>query len=213
VLPALSDRHPDHSAAHVLLRVALGRASIPAPRLLGFAVHGAAAPGDVVLELDAEARRIKHDAILAHTTQMQFSRRRFLAFADRDEHYLTIAARTDEEHPLGARRDGNALVVTIDLARFGAASVRRQALFVAFETAAGSERWLVRGAGRAFEVRDCARDVASAAAAVQRGEHTLALSLALPAATGALAQGYVKLARPQPGWRVFDRFGWQAMRC
>jgi hypothetical protein len=23
--------------------------------------------------------------------------------------------------------------------------------------------------------------------------------------------GYVKLARREPGWRVFDRFGWQAI--
>ena len=145
VFPALADRHPDHNAAHVLLRCALARSAI-APRLLTFAVHGASpAPGQVAVALDQQRRALKQAAILAHATQMQFSRRRFLAFAGEQENYQSAGSDVVEEaaHPLHARIAADRLQVRLDLARLGKAPTPDDAVFVVLEHAGGSARWLL----------------------------------------------------------------------
>ena len=174
VAPALSDRHPDHSAAHILARLALQRSGA-SPRLLTFAVHGGST-GDVVLPLTSAQREIKANAILAHASQVRLSGRRFLSYAAGDEtfdHGSSIAE--NPEHPLRARLRHGVLEVSIDRVP------RDQVIFIALDDGTRA-------------LKACA----------ERG------SPVTIEAAGAQS-GYVKLARPQPGWRVFDAHGWQAV--
>ena len=183
VMPAVSDRHPDHSAAHILMRTALAQA--PVPRLYTFAVHGRGAGlPTATVALTPQQRDIKQAAILAHQTQMRLSQRRFLRYADSAE-LFQIGAATSAGHPLRARfAQGGLLHVDVDLPRWNG-PWRGRALFVALDNGdrilqpvgQDAER---RGDALHFEIR-CPRR----------------------------ASGYIKLALPQPGWRVFDRHGWQ----
>ena len=212
VFPAPSDRHPDHNAAHVALRFALLH-SAATPRLLTFAVHGAATAADeVALPLDRARRERKQAAIQAHATQMQFSRRRFLAFAAERERFFALRADAAPEpaHPLQARLHDGQLQVRLDLRRLERAPARGDALFVALEGSDASERLLVGADWHAEQVTlfDSVRQAPRAAVALRREPDALQLSIDLRSA-GALRQGYVKFARREPGWRVFDRFGWQ----
>ena len=69
VAPALADRHPDHSAARVLVELALAASALPRPPLWGFAVHGAA-PAAQPLVLATHERAAKLRALEAHTSQL-----------------------------------------------------------------------------------------------------------------------------------------------
>lgn len=86
VLPALGDRHPDHSAAHVLVQLALFQARLQ-PACLQYVVHGArpAGPHAWRVPLDAAMRAAKQAAILEHRTQLALSRRRMLEHAGTEE--------------------------------------------------------------------------------------------------------------------------------
>jgi len=186
ILPAVSDRHPDHSAAHILARAALTQ--LPIPRLYTFAVHGrSAAPAAVVVELTSHERDIKRAAILAHRTQMQLSQRRFVRYADSAEVYQSEAVLFGElrEHPLRAHFGGDGLLhVSVDLSRWNG-PWRGRAFFVALD---GGDR-ILQPLGQDEE---------------RSGD---ALHIEIPCPRN--AAGYVKLALPEPGWRVFDRHGWQ----
>lgn len=214
VFPAANDRHPDHNAAHVLMRCALARCAGAAPRLLTFAVHSASpAPGHVAVDLGAQQRGVKQAAILAHATQMQFSRRRFLAFASERENYQCAApvADADAVHPVQARLCAGRLQARLDLAQLGATALHANVLFVVLEHDGGSERLLV-GAARNEQasVLDCVSGAPRRSAQLRKTRQALEISVELPDVT-ALRQGHVKLARREPGWRVFDRFGWQSV--
>lgn len=213
VFPAAGDRHPDHNAAHVLLRCALARSAV-APRLLTFAVHGASpAPGDIAVELGVRERAVKRDAILAHATQMHFSERRFLAFAGERENFqpADALAQADAAHPVQARLCGDRIDARLDLGRLGAAALHANVLFLAGEDASGSIRLLLHANGaEQVTVRDCLDGARPVAARLRRSGQTLEVSVELPGVE-ALRVGYAKLARREPGWRVFDRFGWQAI--
>ena len=201
VVPAISDRHPDHNAAHVALRLAVGLPVTP-PRLLTFAVHGgAAAQGRLAVPLDDARRRTKQAAILAHATQMQFSRGRFLAFAGEQERFqpAPVPAVPDPAHPLQASIEGGTLHVRVDLRRWGK-PVRDEKLHIVFD---GGASFLLPVCGGPDDVRK----------PFMRGfAHKQHIEVTARLAPGeAVRQGFVKLARPEPGWRVFDRFGWQTV--
>lgn len=85
-LPALGDRHPDHAAAHVMCRLALGMATPFA--WLTYGVHGASRAGaaDVVPALPAQ-QRCKLEALAEHATQMALSGRRMRRLAARTERF------------------------------------------------------------------------------------------------------------------------------
>jgi hypothetical protein len=122
---------------------------------------------------------------------MRFSRGRFLAFAGASEMYLpaTTPATPDALHPVSASVAGEGrLSVRIDRQRWGA-PLRDEVLFVAAEGETSVRKI-----------------VALQSAGSRAADGSLALPL--PELAG-LRQGYVKLARREPGWRVFDRFGWQ----
>ncbi len=215
VLPALSDRHPDHSATHILLRLALARCQRTAPQLLTFAVHGQMpTQGGVAVGLSEGCRSIKQAAILAHASQMRLSQRRLLRYARLSESYQVPDAHFDDpQHPVHAGVEaGGILRVRINLRRWNA-GLRNQVLFFAIEgQSRGSVRWLIRLDKHSpqVDVRDGAAGTVVAKATLQRNATKLSISILLTG-LGVLGQGYVKLAPARSGWRVFDRFGWQAI--
>jgi len=92
VLPALSDRHPDHGSAHVMMRLALADADVEPPLLLGYLVHGRGdAAADVTLPATAERHAAKLAALTAHASQMALSAGRMRRLTDRRELYGRIA--------------------------------------------------------------------------------------------------------------------------
>lgn len=92
VLPDLVDRHPDHSAIHVLMEMVFQ--SMPNavhPACLGYLLHGRSRPGvprRAVFTLDAGEQQRKRAAILAHASQTTLSRGRLLHFASDTEPFV-----------------------------------------------------------------------------------------------------------------------------
>jgi len=212
VLPALVDRHPDHSATHILARMALASAPDDPPALFSFAVHGqATAAGDVEVDLSAEQVELKRKAILAHASQMRLSRRRFLRYAQAHEYYRRqpAMAKPDSRHPLLARFDpAVGLRVRVDMQRWDR-SLRGFGLFVAGEGDGGPRLFVpLSGHGGEAPIRDTRCAATPAKARIQQSKERL--EILLPAAlVGSASEMYVKLARPQPDLWVLDRFGWQ----
>lgn len=85
VFPALEDRHPDHSAAHVVVRLALASLA-EQPACFSFLVHGPACPRSGV-EVPGSAERTgnKLAALEEHRSQIALSRRRLHRLASRPE--------------------------------------------------------------------------------------------------------------------------------
>ncbi|WP_426702809.1 PIG-L deacetylase family protein [Rhodanobacter sp. Col0626] len=90
--PALSDRHPDHGATHVLVRLALARQA-DVPPLLAYLVHGHAAAGDRPIEAHGTAAQSANKllALAAHRSQMALSGKRLIRLAARPECYAGVA--------------------------------------------------------------------------------------------------------------------------
>ncbi|HEX7349041.1 MAG TPA: PIG-L family deacetylase [Rhodanobacteraceae bacterium] len=92
VLPDLADRHPDHSALHVLVDLTLR--ALPAaaqPVCLGYILHGRSHPGlprRAVLALSADELARKRTAIRAHASQMALASRRMLRNAAATEPFV-----------------------------------------------------------------------------------------------------------------------------
>jgi LmbE family N-acetylglucosaminyl deacetylase len=88
VLPSLRDSHPDHSACHVLLRLALPLLSVARPRLFDYMIHGHGEAGPALsLALDAAQVAAKREAVLAYASQVSLSRGRLLALVGHNETY------------------------------------------------------------------------------------------------------------------------------
>lgn len=94
VFPALADRHPDHSAAHVLTRLAVAQWQGGNPRLLSYLVHGHAEDQGALVQLEtsADIHGNKLAALRRHQSQMALSGARMLHLADRPEHYREMGA-------------------------------------------------------------------------------------------------------------------------
>jgi len=210
VLPSLGDRHPDHSAANILVRLALLGINAKFPRLLEFAVHGGVADGTVACDLDASRQDRKRAAILAHATQMRLSGKRFLRYAGAAEIFRAATADAAENPhiPLRARADNDGrLRVELDVGQ----ARRDSSLFVVMDGGKHACRWLVpwKSGRAALPVFDAAQGKAVGAARVEHAGKRVSLALDADAADWRL--GFVKLARPEPGLWVFDRDGWQVV--
>ena len=89
-MPSLDDRHPDHSAAHVLVRLALAGQTDPPP-LLAFLVHGQAPDrGSFEVCGSPGQREKKLMALTAHHSQMALSGNRMRRLAARPERYAGV---------------------------------------------------------------------------------------------------------------------------
>ncbi len=211
-LPALEDRHPDHSAVHIALRVALLRAGAT-PRCLIYSVHGEAAQaGAVAFEIDATWREQKRSAIGQHATQMRLSGERFLAYADAAERYhsMSTPASVRVDHPLRARfRSPGELELRIRADLRGRASGLQLQLLLEGEEQ--HLRWCLRLAAPGDSV---ATDVLSEQPVqdVRWRQAGGDLAASLQVAQNHLPRlGYAKLARTHLGLLIFDRYGWQVI--
>ena len=89
-IPALDDRHPDHAAAHVLVRLALAPLDDPLP-VLTYLVHGVAPPGrDLDIGGSPAQRAGKLAALAAHRSQMALSGGRMRRMACCPERYRRV---------------------------------------------------------------------------------------------------------------------------
>lgn len=95
-MPSLADGHPDHSAAHVLARLAVAEGSTvgEAPLLLSYLVHGHTEERGQAVTLASGPTM--HDTKLAalneHRSQMALSGGRMCRLADRPECFRTVEA-------------------------------------------------------------------------------------------------------------------------
>lgn len=90
-MPALDDRHPDHGAAHVLMRLVLERQT-PAPVVWLYRVHGGARRScpSVACVADASTWARKRAALARHASQLVLSRRRMERLAARTERFEAL---------------------------------------------------------------------------------------------------------------------------
>lgn len=92
VLPDLVDRHPDHSAMHVLMEMAFLKLPVDAkPACLGYVLHGRSqlgVPRRAVFALDAAELARKRAAIAAHASQTALSRGRLMRSAATTETFV-----------------------------------------------------------------------------------------------------------------------------
>lgn len=210
VLPSLGDRHPDHSAANILVRLALLGIDAKFPRLLEFAVHGGVAIGGVACELDASRQDRKRAAILAHATQMRLSGKRFLRYAGSAEIFRATTAEAAENPQIPLRAHANEdgrLRIELDAGR----ARRDSCLFVVMDGGKRACRWRVpwKSGSAALPVFDAAQGRTAGTAQVEHAGKRVSLALDAGAADWRL--GFVKLARFEPGLWVLDRDGWQVM--
>jgi LmbE family N-acetylglucosaminyl deacetylase len=89
--PDLSDRHPDHGAAHVLCRLALADLD-PSPTLLAYPIHGQADASAYLIQIDAPPEHVqrKLQALAEHKTQMVMSGKRLRRLAASPERYKRV---------------------------------------------------------------------------------------------------------------------------
>jgi LmbE family N-acetylglucosaminyl deacetylase len=147
LVPSIHDTHPDHNALAVMLRLVLANLYPDESPISvwAYAVHGKSkAFFDRAKELrqSKTERAIKEQAVRCHKTQLKLSRRRFLAYAARPEHFLNLRLResTLVDGPIrGISRHGQVLRVKLLLSTkpIGTAQPR---LFVLGHDVAGSIR-------------------------------------------------------------------------
>lgn len=200
VLPALGDRHPDHSALRVMLDLALLRVGSAAVRL-GYIVHGdARLANPCQVAGDAGRDRSKRAAMRAHASQIALSQRRLLDLAAKPERFDTGAA-----HGLAQDR----AAASIHLAhRFGKRPPRQHDLLLILATRTRTFRLRMDLAGRrpgapwTFPLDD------TRARAVTIEWADAGIDIALPAFAEPLLAAYAKLDRAGPRLVIFDKDGW-----
>ena len=87
VAPILEDRHPDHSAARVLVELALAHGVGPMPELWGFAMHGGVAHAQGLV-LSVAEREGKARALESHGSQLVLGGNRWRRRISGDENYV-----------------------------------------------------------------------------------------------------------------------------
>lgn len=102
-LPDLVDRHPDHSAMHVLMEMVFQ--SMPRgakPDCLGYLLHGrsrSGAPRRAVFTLNATEQACKRKAVAAHASQTALSGHRLMRFATDTESFVAGLDSHDRDLP------------------------------------------------------------------------------------------------------------------
>ncbi len=205
IAPALSDRHPDHSALHVALRLVL--AHQPTARVLSYVMHGQPnVSSDIEIAMDVQQQQRKRAAIAAHTSQMVLSRQRFLSYADEPERFID-ETRTIIDAPIQATFTANAMQLRIELKRWRW-RLRDCVLYLVLQTAnAGCWRWrlLLPRRSRRCELRD-----AGTGRVLNKIDVEVAggiASMTIPLTDGPF-RAYAKLEITGKSLLVFDRAGW-----
>lgn len=92
-MPALGDRHPDHGAAHVLVRLALARLDQPISTL-AYLVHGRTNKVRYPqIDSSPGQQGVKQRALMAHLSQMALSAERMRRMAERPEIYEEVSTK------------------------------------------------------------------------------------------------------------------------
>src|SRR5438445_714927 len=205
--PALTDRHPDHSAAHIAVQLALLEGS-HAARRLEYQVHGVARPvAPHAVELSDSQRDTKRAAIACHRTQMALSGKRFLAYASFHETYDEAAVALREEHPLRARlrEDG---VFELRVAKQNRHANDRVSILLGSAPGISSAWHFPVAPSRRCDVLDARSDHLVATAEWRDEGDARAIELRLPVSAQPDV-GFARLAKAQSGLVIFDRYGWQ----
>lgn len=95
-MPSLDDRHPDHGAAHVMIRLAAAKAACR-PRLLAYLVHGRSRDARYMERVgsgDQQAR--KRAALDQHQSQMVLSGGRLKRWIEGPERYIEVHASSSQ---------------------------------------------------------------------------------------------------------------------
>lgn len=99
-IPALDDHHPDHSAAHVMTRLAIAAMAQP-PLCIAYCIHaatGVLGEGQVQWPASESMQSRKQVALECHVSQLALSGGRMRRFAARPERYRLITGDRDG-HP------------------------------------------------------------------------------------------------------------------
>ncbi len=97
ICPSLKDRHRDHSAIALMVRLQAGHRE-----LYEYAIHGAPAADEStrLIHLNGDDQRIKRSAIGCHRSQMALSGKRFLAYARPTEAFTAVSWQSRVDHPI-----------------------------------------------------------------------------------------------------------------
>ncbi len=202
-LPSLDDRHPDHSALHILLELALERLHHGCA-CLAYTVHGRRNPHGPRLVLDDPvAMRVKQAALACHETQMRLGGRRFSAVAAEPESFEVARCGTDAIEAGGS----GAAVLDWPLPRLRRLYADHAILIVA--VCDGEFLRFRLPLARLARTRDAAAVAAGLAGRLRVQSAAGVVSLACERYPGHALAGYAKLDRGWPRVVVFDRTGWQ----
>ncbi len=206
LLPDADDRHPDHSALHVLFSLATAASAPLSFTTLRYLVHAPklppADPAHTLQLTSAEVHR-KRDAILAHETQVAGSRRRFTGYARPDERFYAEEVRGGAPGPVRqAMADADGVRVELAAGAIPSSGLR---LLLAVRTVSGeSLRWSLtvpKFSGAAFLRDEVTRSLLHPVT-VRRNSHRFALRLP---DLGPIESAFLK---PRLRAGFFDRTGW-----
>lgn len=202
-MPALADRHPDHSALRVMLDLALLRTGATITRL-GYVVHGLAPPANPRVVASNEARqKRKQQAMRAHTTQVALSRQRLLDLAARPERF-DVAEASEATTPAQLTPP---TVIRIPHRLLSSLQRRHELLLV---LAASNEIVRLRVTlPRALSTGSAATRINQHGQSLSIGWTAHTLDVTLPATTVPLVALYAKLDRVGPRLVIFDRERWR----
>lgn len=194
VIPAATDRHPDHGMAGLLMILATGQAGL-APRILSYRVHGGRLPDAALLqELGDGQWAAKQQATAAYASQLLLTGSRLRRMAGRREAFLAdpfwpwpgrLPAIRLEPGPGGAS-------LVCDFGWPAPALIRQRLLVVAAPAGGPPALRLVAGP-------------ALAALARCRGA---GIRLTVPGLNTENCQSFVKLEPGRRGQWIFDRYPW-----
>lgn len=97
LVPSVSDTHPDHNALAVISRFMLNELFLPENRMSvwSYVVHGrsrAFFDRALAVQCSGSEALVKANAIRCHKTQLSLSKKRFLAYARRPEHFCKLSS-------------------------------------------------------------------------------------------------------------------------
>ena len=212
VVPALQDRHPDHSAVAVLADLALKRL----PRLeenlskITYLIHGQQIfdTANCSIKLTSQQLDKKREAILCHATQTALGRRRFLRYAKTEETFSSPQAVTlyQPKRPSeGAVVKSQTLKINMQISRL-AGRLTDLNLYLIAEHSQRHIRFkmVFRRDSQTATVIDSSTGNAVAEARINIRDNMVEATIPLGITSGA-ENIYLKL---EPRWGFYDLTGW-----